>query len=73
MINETEAATVRFIFDVYLKNTPIYIIAEQAKERGFKRSGNVAIQRILSYPLYVGMQYVEPFKNYPGGIFPAIH
>ena len=73
VVNETEATIVRFIFDAYLKDTPIYIIAEQAKEKGFKRSGNVAIQRILSYPVYAGMQYVEPFKNYPGGLFPAIH
>ncbi|PZQ96248.1 MAG: hypothetical protein DI539_30305, partial [Flavobacterium psychrophilum] len=73
VIQESEAAIVRFIFDSFLKDIPIYIIAEQAREKGFKRSGNVAIQRILSYPLYAGMQYVEPFKNYPGGLFPASH
>lgn len=73
VINEAEAAIVRFIFDSYLRDIPLYIIAEQAREKGFRRSGNVAIQRILSYPLYAGMQYVEPFKNYPGGIFPAMH
>lgn len=73
VINESEANVVKFIYDAFLKGTPIYIIVEQAKERGFKRSGNVAIQRILSYPLYAGMQYVEPFKNYPGGLFPAQH
>ena len=73
VINESEASVVRFIYDAYLRGVPLYIIAEQAKERGLKRSGNVAIQRILSYPLYAGMQYVEPFKDYPGGLFPAQH
>lgn len=69
VINETEAAIVRFIYNSYLQDMPIYIIAEKAREIGFKRFGNVAIQRILTYPLYAGMQYVERFKDYPGGYF----
>ncbi len=73
VIDESQAAVVRFIFTAFLKEVPIYLIAEQAREKGFRRSGNVAIQRILSYPLYAGMQYVEPFKTYPGGLFPAQH
>jgi site-specific DNA recombinase len=72
-INQKEAEVVRFIFESFLRGVPVYIIAEQAKERGFRRLGNVAVQRILSYPLYVGMQYVQPFKDYPGGLFPAKH
>ena len=72
-INEQEADTVRFIFNSFLKGVPIYLIAQMAGEKGMKRTGNVAIQRILSYPLYAGMQYVQPFKEYPGGLFPAQH
>lgn len=73
VINENEAAIVHFIYNSYLQDMPIYIIAEKAREVGFKRFGNVAIQRILTYPLYAGMQYVERFKDYPGGLFPAKH
>lgn len=73
VINESEAIVVRFIYSAYLKGVPIYLIAEQAKEKGFRRSGNVAIQRILSYPLYAGLQHVDAFKDYPGGLFPAQH
>jgi site-specific DNA recombinase len=72
-IKENEAAIVKLIYDLYLKEVPLYLIAEKAIEAGFPRTGNVSIQRILSYPLYAGMQYVQPFKTYPGGLFPAIH
>lgn len=73
VINEAEATIVRFIYNAYIKDMPISLIAQKAKEIGFRRSGNMAIQRILSYPLYAGMQYVEPFRDHPGGLFRAKH
>jgi site-specific DNA recombinase len=73
LVNETEAAVVRYIFDAYLKNEPLYLIEQEAKNRGFKRSGKGAIQRVLSYPVYAGLQHVDAFKDYPGGLFKANH
>lgn len=73
VINEREAEIVRYIYDAYLNNVPIYIIFDKAREMGFSRNGNEAIQRVLSNPVYAGMQYVEPFKDYPGGLFKALH
>ena len=73
VINETEASIVRYIFKSYLQDMPLYLIEDNAKEMGFKRYGKGAIQRILSYPLYVGLQHVDAFKEYPGGLFPAKH
>ena len=31
------------------------------------------IQRILSYPVYAGLQFVQSYKDYPGGLFKAKH
>jgi site-specific DNA recombinase len=72
-INQRDADVIRFIYDAYLNNVPIYKIAEKSQEMGFKRFGNVAVQRVLTYPVYAGMQYVEPYKDYPGGLFKALH
>ncbi len=73
VVEESEAKIVRFIFDAYLRNVPLYKIKEDAYRLGFDRKGNMAIERVLSNPVYAGLLYVEPYKNYPGGYFPAIH
>ncbi len=72
-INEREAEIVSLIYDSYINGVPIYKISEKARELGFNRLGNVAMQRVLSNPVYAGMQYVAPFKDYPGGLFKAQH
>jgi site-specific DNA recombinase len=72
-INKREAEIVSYIYDSYLNGVPIYKIVEKAREMGFDRFSNVAIQRVLSSPIYAGIQYVKPFKEYPGGIFKAQH
>ena len=73
IVDETEAKIVRFIFDAYLKGVPLYKIKEKAYQLGFDRKGNIAVERVLSNPAYAGLLYVEPYKEYPGGLFPAIH
>lgn len=72
-IDESKADIVRYIYDAFLHNVPINKIAEKAREMGFNRGGNMAIHRVLQSPVYAGMQYVEPYKDYPGGLFPAQH
>jgi site-specific DNA recombinase len=73
VVEEKEAKIVKFIFDVYLRDTPLYIIKEKARGLGFNRSGNSAIERVLANPIYAGLLYVEAFKEHPGGLFPWIH
>jgi site-specific DNA recombinase len=73
VVEEKEAKIVKFIFDIYLRDTPLYIIKEKARELGFNRSGNSAIERVLTNPTYAGLLNVEAFKEHPGGLFPGIH
>ncbi len=70
VVREDQSAIVRFIYEAFLKNTPAYIIANDAKKMGLKRTSNSAIQEMLSNPLYMGYQQVQPWKNHPGGLFP---
>ncbi|WP_353098096.1 recombinase family protein [Empedobacter brevis] len=73
MVEETEAKIVRHIYDAFLKNTPLYLIKEEARNLGFTTKGNMAIERVLKNPVYAGLLKVEAYKNYPGGLFDAIH
>lgn len=70
VVNEAEAVMVRMIFRSYLNGTPIYRIREEVKALGFRKTGNDAITEILKNPLYMGYQYVKPWKNLPGGLYP---
>jgi len=73
VIEETHAKIVTFIYESFLRNVPLYIIKEKAKKMGFDRGGNMAVERILANPAYAGMVTAKPFKEYPGGLFPARH
>lgn len=50
----------------------LYIIKQKARELGYNRKGNTNIEKILVNPVYAGMLHVKPYKEYPGGLFPAI-
>ncbi len=71
IVEETEAKIVRHIYDAFLKNTPLYLIKEEARNLGFTTKGNMAIERVLKNPVYAGLLKVEAYKN--GGLFDAIH
>jgi DNA invertase Pin-like site-specific DNA recombinase/uncharacterized protein Veg len=73
VIEETEAKIVRFIYDAYLRDTPLYLIKEQAQKLGFLTRGNMAIERVLKNPTYAGLLKVEAYKDYAGGLFDGIH
>ena len=73
VIEETEAKIIKFIYDAFLQDTPLYIIKEQARAIGFTRKGNTSIERVSSNPVYAGMLQVQGYKEFPGGIFPGIH
>lgn len=73
VINGEQAEIVRFIYEAYLKNIPLYLIKRKAAELGLDRKGNMIVERILTNPIYAGMVEAKPFKEHPGGLFPGIH
>ena len=73
VVVEKDAAVIRFIYDAFLRNVPLYIIKQQAKQLGFDRNGNSAIEKVLQNPVYAGMVEAKPFKDHPGGLFPGRH
>ena len=73
VVVESEAKIVRFIYDAFIRNMPIYKIKEKAYEMGFDRKGNMVIEKLLKNPAYVAQLHVDAYKNYPGGLFPANH
>ena len=73
IVEEAEAKIVRFIYDAYLRNTPLYLIKEQAQQIGFMIKGNMAIERVLKNPVYAGLLKVAAYKEYAGGLFDGIH
>ena len=73
IVEEAEAKIVRFIYDAYLRNTPLYLIKEQAQQIGFTIKGNMAIERVLKNPVYAGLLKVAAYKEYTGGLFDGIH
>ena len=73
IINEDKAVIIRHIYSAYLNNVPFYIIKDQAREMGFPHNSGSIIQKILLNPLYSGQQYVKPWREHAGGLFPCIH
>lgn len=65
------AQVIRYIFNSYLSNTPLWTIYKNARAMGLKALGNSVIHKILSNPIYSGQQLVKPWKGLPGGLFPA--
>ena len=70
VVVEDEARVVRFIYDAYLRNVPQYVIEMDAKSMGLRKTGNSIIELILTCPIYTSHQWVKPYKDQPGGLFP---
>jgi hypothetical protein len=41
VIEESQAKTIKFMYDSYLHDIPLYILIEQAFKLGFKARGNI--------------------------------
>ena len=70
VIVEEEAEVIRFIYNAYLRNVPLSVIEADARDRGLRGIRNSLIDRILKCPIYSSQQYVKPYKEEPGGMFP---
>lgn len=73
VIEESEAKIVRFIYESYLRNMPLYLIKEKAQQLGFGVKGSMAVTRVLENPVYAGLLKVKEYKDYAGGLFNGIH
>lgn len=73
LVNEERAPIIRFIYDAYLKNTPLYIIYQDAIQMGFPQRGHSAIERILKNPSYTSLLNVKGFKDLPSEVVEATH
>jgi len=73
VIHEEKASIIRFIYDAFLKDVPVYLIKKQAQALGFTARGNSIIKEILANPIYSGQQFVKAWGKQPGGIFKAKH
>ncbi len=73
VIEETEAKIIQFIYDSYIRNTPLYLIKEQAQQLGFTTKGSMAVERVLKNPIYAGLLKVTAFKEHEGGLFQGNH
>src|SRR5690606_21362329 len=72
-IVDMEAEIIKYIYDAFLHGVPSYLIKEKAQKLGLTRKGNSVIEIILKNPVYTSLQKVKPFKQHPGGLFPANH
>ena len=53
-VNEKEAKAVRFVFDEYLKGTPIRTIARKVREMGFESFSGSGVKGMLENRVYTG-------------------
>jgi site-specific DNA recombinase len=73
VIEYPESEIIKFIYESYLHDVPLYVIKKRVYEMGFDRKGNVAVEKVLRNPIYAGQLKVDPYREFPGGLFPAVH
>lgn len=73
IVEDERAMIVQMIFREYLDGTPVFMIHKKAREMGFKNTGNSAIPRILSNPIYAGMVKVSESRNQPERLVKGLH
>lgn len=73
VIDDAKAPIVQHIFQAYLNDVPLYIIRQDAKKMGLTNTGNSAISRILTSPIYTGLLLVKAYKDHPEEMVEGIH
>lgn len=63
VVEEEKARIVQFMFKEYLNGADLEQIRNLVRELGYKQSGNSAIRRILSNPVYAGLIPVPQHKG----------
>ena len=73
VVDDERAALVQKIFRDYLDGKPVFEIHREVKKIGFNNSGNSAITRVLSNPVYAGFVKVNAAKNQPEKLTKGLH
>ena len=73
VIDEPKVHIVRKIFRDYLAGVPRYLIHQEIRDLGFPQSGNGAIYRILTNPLFAGLVRVVAHGKNPERFVKGIH
>ncbi len=73
LLEEAKVPIVKFIYDSYLRNTPQYIIAQDARKMGLTVKGHSVIEKILKNPVYTSLLPVTGFKEHPSEIVEGSH
>ena len=73
IIDEEKAILIRNIFKWYLAGHSIEEVKQKAKQQGFNRSGNSAIQRILANSIYASLVKVPAYKGQPEKLVKGLH
>ena len=73
VINDAEAAIIRYMYDAFISRTPLYLINQEARKMGFRMQSNSAVQRILQNHVYTSLLKVKGFKDFPDEVVEAIH
>jgi DNA invertase Pin-like site-specific DNA recombinase len=73
VIDENRAPVIRYVFEAFLSNTPLYEIYRHACAIGLTYRGNGSVTKILKCPVYTGLIHVKAYKNYPEELVEGIH
>ena len=73
VIDPDRAHIIKFIYEAYQKNTPLYIIHHDAKQMGLTLQGHSVVERVLKNPAYTSLLKVKGFKELPSEIVEASH
>jgi site-specific DNA recombinase len=72
-INESKAPVVRFIFQQFINGVSPSLISKEARKIGYTMSGNSAIMRVLTNPLYAGLLRLPAYNGEPEKFVKALH
>lgn len=72
-IDPERSKLIKLIFRLYLEGMEMEEIRNEVIKKGFKRSGNSAIRRILENPVYAGLVHVPAYKKNPSRIIEGLH
>lgn len=73
IIDESRAAIIRNIFDLFLKGCSYEHIRKIAVKQGFTVQGNSVIQSVLGNPVYAGMISVPAYNDQPQKLVQGKH
>jgi site-specific DNA recombinase len=72
-VNESKAPVIRFIFQQFLNGVSPSLISKEARKIGYTMSGNSAIMRVLTNPIYAALLRLPAYNGEPEKFVKALH